>query len=88
MVVTCNLQDGPNSVKTHALVNCGATGYAFIDEDFASCHNFPLFKRFSPQHLRVIDGRPIVSGAITHITKLKLQIREHHHEIRLFVTRC
>ena len=44
MVVTCTLQDGQNFVKTHALVDCGATGYAFIDEDFASRHNFPLFK--------------------------------------------
>ena len=48
MVVTCTFQDNQNSVKTHALVDCGATGYAFIDEDFASRHNFPLFKRSSP----------------------------------------
>ena len=70
MVVTCTLQDGQNSVQTHALVDCGATGYAFIDEDFASRHNFPLFKLSSPRNIRVINGRPIASGAFTHIAKL------------------
>ena len=87
MVVTCTLQDNQNSVRTHALVDCGATGYAFIDEHSASRHNFPLFKLSSSRNLRVIDGRPIASGAITHITKLKLRIREHREEIPLFVTR-
>ena len=48
MVVTCTLQNGQNSVETHALVDCGATGYAFIDENFAGPHNFPLFNLSSP----------------------------------------
>ena len=63
------------SLYYDALVDCAATGYAFIDEDFASCQNFPLFKLTAPRNLRVIDGCPIASGAITHIAKLKLQIR-------------
>ena len=58
--------------KTHALVDCGATGYAFVDEEFARDQNFPLFKLKKPHCREVIDGRPIESGLITHITKLRM----------------
>lgn len=87
MMVTCTLEDNEKFVKTYAMIDCGATGYAFIDEDFARRHNFPLFALKNPRTLNVIDGRPVASGAITHITKLPLQIREHHEMVPLFVTK-
>ena len=60
-----------------ATVDCRATGFAFIDEEFAHDHNFPLFKLKKPHYLEVIDGRPIESGLITYKTKLKITIAGH-----------
>ena len=74
MIVTCSLHDNNKMIKTHALIDCGATGYAFIDKQFARRNNLPLYKLKSPRTLHVIDGRQSAAGDITHITKVQLQI--------------
>ena len=86
IVISTQIQDEPSLISTHALVDCGATGFAFIDEEFARDHNFPLFKLKKPHCLEVIDGRPIESGLITHMTKLKMTIAGHQEKIPLFMT--
>ena len=35
IVISCSLSFGDIRVQTHALIDCGATGYAFVDEEFA-----------------------------------------------------
>ena len=87
MIVTCSLHDNSNVIKSHPLIDCGETGYAFIDEDFACRKNLPLHCLHIPRTLHVIDGRPSSSGAITHITKVQLPIREHEEEIPMFMTK-
>ena len=87
MIVTCSLHDNSNVIKSHALLDCGATAYAFIDEDFSRRDNFPLYCLHTPRTLHVIDGRPSSSGAITHITKACLRIREHQEDIPMLVTK-
>jgi transposase InsO family protein len=87
LIATCTLHDNNNVIKTHALIDCGATGYAFIDEDFARRNNLPQFKLKTPRSLHVIDGRPAASGDITHITKTRLSIRQHQEEIPMFLTK-
>ena len=74
LVVTCILKDSNFQLPTHALVDCDATGYAFIDEDFARHHNLSLYRLKTPRSLEVIDGRPIESGNVTHLTKLLGQL--------------
>ncbi|KAG0134926.1 hypothetical protein HOY82DRAFT_480689, partial [Tuber indicum] len=68
LVVTCDIIDNQNIIRTHALIDSGATGYAFIDKDFARRHHLLLYQLKESIHLAVIDGRPISSGAITHLT--------------------
>ena len=68
IIISTQIQDESFLISTHVLVDCGATGFAFIDEEFARGHNFPLFKLKKPRCLEVIDGRPIESGLITHMT--------------------
>ena len=87
MIVTCTLQDNTKVSSSYALIDCGATGYAFIDEEFARYNNFSLFKLVTPRFLVVIVGHPVESGAITHITKLRLSIRGHQEDIPMFVTK-
>jgi hypothetical protein len=38
LVVTCTLSLNHKEIPTHALIDCRATGYAFIDQDFANPH--------------------------------------------------
>ena len=87
IVISTQIQDESSLISTHALVDCGATGFAFIDEEFARGHNFPLFKLKKPRCLEVIDGRPVESGLITHMTKLNMTIAGHKEIIPLFVTK-
>ena len=88
LVVACQLARDPLSVvASYALINNGATGFAFMDEDFARRHQFPLIPLKQPRTLEVIDGRPIASRMITHLVRAKLQIRHHVEDAFFFVTR-
>jgi predicted aspartyl protease len=85
IVISGELND-VSKILTHALVDCGATGYAFADEEFVRDHNLPLYKLSQPRSLEVIDGRPVESGVITHLTKLPMNINGHKEEIPMFIT--
>jgi len=85
LVIACTIVDNHNEIRSPALIDSGATGYAFIDKAFAERHNFPLFQLKAPRPLTVIEGRHVSSGAITHITKIWLSINNHHAMIPAFV---
>ena len=87
LVVTCEIAIGAAPISTVALVDCGATGYSFVDESFARHHNLPLFRLSDPRPLEVIDGRPIDSGPITHLAKFDLDIHGHRESLCAFVTK-
>jgi hypothetical protein len=42
LVKMCSLTVDNQEIQTHALIDCGATGIAFMDQDFALHHNIPL----------------------------------------------
>jgi len=86
IVISVELNDGI-LLPTYALVDCGATGYAFVDEEFARDHNLPLFKLKQPCSLEVIDGRPVESGMITYLTKVEMNINNHREIIPMFITK-
>jgi predicted ThiF/HesA family dinucleotide-utilizing enzyme len=71
----------------HALIDCGATGIAFMDEDFARHHQIPLQVLRGKKQVEVIDGRPIESGDITHIAKVGMKIQEHKAQLPMFITK-
>jgi len=87
LVVLCKISFGNRTVATHALIDCGATGIAFIDEDFARHHQLPLTPLQYPRSLEVIDGRPISSGDITYVANTHLAILEHQETLPMFVTK-
>jgi len=72
LVVLCKLSFSNKTIATNALIDCGATGMAFIDEDFARHHQLPLTPLQYPRSLEVIDGRPISSSDITHLANTHL----------------
>ena len=75
------------SFASYVLVDYGATGYTFIDEEFACNHNLPLYKLKTPHLLEVINSRPIKSRLITHLTQLRMSIDGHQKDIPMFVTK-
>ena len=87
LVVLCNLSFGDKTIASHALIDCGATGISFVDEDFARHHQLPLTPLKQPRALEVIDSRPISSGDITHAANVTLSIHEHREELPMFVTK-
>ncbi len=69
--------------QVSALVDFGATS-SFIDQTFVTQHNIHVVKKSTPVPIEVIDGRTIVSGAITHeTTPLELCIGKHTKKIVL-----
>jgi len=87
LVVLCKLSFGNKTIATHALIDCGATGIAFIDKDLARHHQLPLTPRQYPRSLEVIDGCPTSSGDITHHANTHLSIFKHYEILPMFVTK-
>jgi hypothetical protein len=69
------------------LIDCGATGIAFIDKDFVRHYQLEERKLKESRELAVIDGRPIESGTITSLAKLNLGIRGHQEKLPAFITK-
>ncbi len=58
----------PHSIKVKALLDSGASA-CFIDKNLMKLHNLPIVLKKSPVAVEVIDGRPLISGDVTHETK-------------------
>ena len=86
IVISCSLSFGDIRILTHALIVCGATGYAFVDEEFACQHQITRFQLKIPRIVEVIDGRPIASGDITHLAKATPPIQNHHENLPMPIT--
>ena len=87
LVITCSLTVNNQEIPTHALIDCGATGIAFMDQDFARHHQIPLQELMEKTQVQVIDRRRIESGDITHIGKVGMQIQKHKEQLPMFITK-
>ncbi|KAH0604176.1 uncharacterized protein H6S33_007207 [Morchella sextelata] len=88
LVATCSISQNKNSfIPIYALIDTGASGYAFIDESFARHNNLTMTPLKIPRRVDVIDGRPIKSGKITHIVDVSLDIHGHQETAPCFVTK-
>ena len=77
IVIACTLSFGDTHIQTRALIDCGASDFSFVDDEFARRHRIPLTPLPEPRPLEVIDGRPIASGDITHLATATLAIQVH-----------
>jgi predicted aspartyl protease len=41
LIVMCTLSLNSKEIPSHTLIDCGVTGYVFIDQDFANYHELP-----------------------------------------------
>ena len=86
-VLPCRILNGQKYIDTYAMLDSGASGYAFIDSTFAHTHSLPLTMLQYPRRLDVVDGRAVSSGSITHVATMKLDIAAHHESASCFVTK-
>ena len=87
LVISCTInKNSPNNVPTHTLIDCSATGYAFIDNEFVHYHSLLRYCLKTEKELEVIDGRLIKSRNITHMTKISLFINGHEERLPAFIT--
>jgi hypothetical protein len=70
-------------IKVHALFNSGAFT-CLIDKDFIDRKKLPLITKNRHISKEVIDGRPLVSGDVTHETTPLDIILERYHSIIAF----
>jgi len=87
LFVAATLRNGDHSIQTPAMIDTGTTGFAVIDENFVHQHKFPHYRLNPPRDLEVIDGRPIESSQITHLTKISCQIQDHTETLPAFITK-
>jgi len=72
-------------IPTYALIDCGATGNAFMDQDFARHHQIPLQNLKEKRQVEVINGRPIQSGDMTRIAQMGIMIQDDKEQLPMAV---
>jgi hypothetical protein len=87
LVITCSLTVNNQEIPTHALIDCGATGIAFMYQDLGRHHQIPLQELNEKKQVDVIDGRLIGSGDIMHIAKVGMKIQAHWEQLPMFITK-
>jgi hypothetical protein len=85
LIVPCTLSDHDLRIDTHALIDCGCTGYAFMNDEFARQHNFARYQLKTPKTVEVIGGLPISSSDITEYVHIDCTIGDHHDKLIAYV---
>ena len=85
-VFECSISLDQKKICTQILIDTGASGYAFISDSFAQTHNLSLTPLSAPIVLETFDGRPVVSGNLTHKTTLDISMGTHSERMPLLVT--
>jgi hypothetical protein len=86
-IVKYSLRIEDKIIDNYTLIDCGATGIAFIDKDYVRHYHLEEKELRESRDLEVIDRRPIKSGTITTMAKLNLGIRGHQEQLPVFVTK-
>ena len=69
------------------MIDCGASGKAFIDASFAQFHKILLHPLCEPCTATVVDGHITSSSVITHFVHVPLMINNHIEITNMFITK-
>lgn len=86
LVVSCILRQAQSRIPALALIDSGASAYAFIGKSFTQQNNLPLHPLTYPHHLQDFDGQPALTGNITHVAKTTIALGGHIERLFLYVT--
>ena len=79
LIVPCDI----NPVRTEAMIDCGATGLAFINERLVRQHHLPMTPLEEIQELIAADGHAM--KPITETVTITMKLKDHIEEITMFV---
>ena len=68
------------------MIDSGATARTFIDLEFARKNQLPLTQLDVVRDVNIADGRPVISGAITHCVRSSMRISRHSEKVSLLAT--
>jgi hypothetical protein len=85
LIVPCILSDHDLRIDTHALIDCGYTGYSFMNDEFTRQYNFPHYQLKTPKTVEVIDRQPISYGDITTYVHIDCTISDYHEKLIAYV---
>src|SRR5258705_10538531 len=83
-MISLYLPDG--TVRTRALVDCGAKGANYMDKAFAQENRIPTRILNKPISVLNIDGTENKAGKITRLVTTDIEVEERVHKERLLVT--
>ena len=86
MILSCILRRQQSRIKALALADSGASAYAFIDKGFAQFHEFPLHPLKYPRRVRGFDGQFALTGNITHVAEVIMDLNGHVETLFMYVT--
>ncbi|CBF82237.1 hypothetical protein AN5254.2 [Aspergillus nidulans FGSC A4] len=73
------------SLSSYAMLDTGADGKRFIDQEWAEDNHLELLPLKNPIHLESFDGRESEGGPITHYVRINLTIHDHHEKKACFL---
>lgn len=69
------------------MIDCGSSGYAFIDDSFARKHNFQILPLHNPRALRMFNGEVPEDSIVREVARIRLKIENHYENTYCFLTR-
>ena len=84
LVLLCTLFNDNDTINAYFMIDCDASGKAFIDFSFAQFHKIPLLLHQS-HTVTVVNGCVISSEVITHFVCVPLIINNHIEITDMFV---
>lgn len=88
MTISLSLENNGKIVRTYAMVDSGATGSAFMDEEFARSHGLsrtPLEYQYESE---IFDGRTAQLGAVTDLIVGDMIVDQHTEtQVPYFLTK-
>jgi hypothetical protein len=86
LVVLYTLSYHNIKIDSHALVDCGCTGFTFMNEAFTCQHNHPRYEVKNPKTVKVINSHPISSGDITEYVEVQCIIEDYYETLTAYIT--
>ena len=87
MVIKIQLSTTEKTIYTYALIDCGATAFAFIDHDFVKKHHFSALALTRPRSLHLADGTDPKSGKLCQYADLNMSIQTHQERLEFLITK-
>jgi hypothetical protein len=87
IVITCTQTMNNQEIPKHALIDCGVTGIAFMNQYFARNHQIQLQEHKEHRHVGVIEAKPIESRDIIHLVKLSMEVKDHKEQLLMSITK-